>query len=65
MTQERRDEMTTERNKRIISWLPGRRTTTMLELVLCVCLTTNGEQFGCNRYRVVSLLLIVSDIVFW
>jgi len=50
MTQEQRDEMKTIGIEPCISCLPGRRTITILERVLCGRLAAKGEEFGCNKY---------------
>ncbi len=60
MTQEQRNGMTTERNKRIIPFarnrtfcLPSGRTITILQRVLSVRLKTNGEHFRCDTNHIV------------
>jgi len=49
MSQEQRDGMT-KGIETCISCLPGKRTPTILERVLCVNLTTKGEHFGHRVY---------------
>ncbi len=59
MTQETRDGMTIEWNKRFAR-NPGRRTITRIERVLCARLTINGEHFECNR---LFLFYLKEDLV--